>query len=173
MDQIKIGKFIGCLRKEKNLTQEDLAEIMGVTAKSISRWKNGKTIPDISIINILASELGVSVQELLNGRRMNKEELLELKGTLENLIEYESDRRVRRNGKTNKYIIIGDIILVIALLNNVFEVLDIFMSKNAVEFMSGFLFSFGLNLNLCGVYNNSHTISVCERKKKLLRKIRK
>ena len=52
MDQEKIGKFIAELRKEKNMTQEQLAEKMGVTDKSISRWENGKTMPDISMLNI-------------------------------------------------------------------------------------------------------------------------
>ncbi len=57
MNQEKIGKFIAVLRKEKNMTQEQLAEKMRVTAKSISRWETGKTMPDISMINILANEL--------------------------------------------------------------------------------------------------------------------
>ncbi len=46
MNQERIGKFIATCRKEKNLTQEELAEKLGVTSKSISRWENGKTMPD-------------------------------------------------------------------------------------------------------------------------------
>lgn len=57
MNQEKIGKFIAVLRKEKNMTQEQLAEKMRVTVKSISRWETGKTMPDILMINILANKL--------------------------------------------------------------------------------------------------------------------
>ena len=53
MNQEKIGKFISQLRKEKNLTQEELGEALGVTGKSVSRWENGKTLPDYSVIKEL------------------------------------------------------------------------------------------------------------------------
>ena len=76
MEQEKIGKFISALRKEKGMTQEQLAEKMGVTDKSISRWENGKTLPDISILVALAEELNVEISELLNGRKMTQEELI-------------------------------------------------------------------------------------------------
>ena len=72
MNQEKIGKFISELRKEKNMTQEELAEKLDVTNKSISRWENGKTMPDLSLITVLAKEFNVEVSELLNGRRMRK-----------------------------------------------------------------------------------------------------
>lgn len=168
MDQEKIGKFIGSLRREKNITQEQLAEKLGVTDKSVSRWENGKTMPDISMLGLLADILGISIQELLNGRRMTREELLELKGTIENLIEYESTQQIKKDIKTNKYIILGNIILVIALLNRAFEIADLIISSNGVEFLNGFLFSIGITFNLIGVYNNSHSISVCEKKKNLM-----
>ena len=82
MNQEKIGKFIASLRKEKNITQEELSEILGVNVKSVSRWENGKTMPDLSLLPILSNELNVEISELLNGRRMTKEELIELKDTI-------------------------------------------------------------------------------------------
>ena len=72
MNQEKIGKFIAELRKEKNITQEELADILGVNVKSISRWENGKTMPDLSLLSILSRKLNVEISELLNGRRMTK-----------------------------------------------------------------------------------------------------
>lgn len=69
MNQEKIGAFIFQLRKEKNLTQEQVAEKMGVTSKSVSRWENGRTLPDVSMLRMLASYMGVSLDELLNGER--------------------------------------------------------------------------------------------------------
>lgn len=67
MDQIKIGKFISKKRKDINLTQEELAEKLNVTAKSISRWENGKTMPDMSLFNEICNILNISLEELLSG----------------------------------------------------------------------------------------------------------
>lgn len=86
MNQENIGKFIAELRKEKKLTQEELAERLKVNSKSVSRWENGRTMPDLSMIQELAQELNVNVSELLNGRRMDKKELVKLKETVNNLL---------------------------------------------------------------------------------------
>ena len=102
MNQEKMGKFISELRKEKNLTQEQLAEKMGVTDKSISRWENGKTMPDLSMITILAEELNVEVSELLNGRKMTKEELEKLRNTINNVIEYSNKEKKNKKAKENE-----------------------------------------------------------------------
>lgn len=71
MNQEKIGKFIAECRKEKKLTQEQLAEKLGVSNRSISRWENGKTMPDISLFEPLCEELNISINELLKGQRLN------------------------------------------------------------------------------------------------------
>lgn len=71
MNQEKIGLFIAKCRREKNMTQEDLAEKLGVSNKSISRWENGKTMMDISLFEPLCNELNISIIELLNGERIN------------------------------------------------------------------------------------------------------
>ena len=66
MDQIKIGKFIAALRKEKCLTQEQLGEKLGVTNKTISRWENGNYMPDVEMLSLLSKEFGVSINELIH-----------------------------------------------------------------------------------------------------------
>ena len=63
-----IGKRIAALRKEKNLTQEELAGHMGVSAQAVSKWENDQTCPDISALPRLARLLGVTVDELLEGK---------------------------------------------------------------------------------------------------------
>ena len=88
MNQEKIGKFIAELRKEKNMTQQELADKLEATDRAISNWENGRRLPDYTFLPLLSEVLNTSIQELLNGRKMTKEEMLELKGTLENLIEY-------------------------------------------------------------------------------------
>ena len=67
MDQIKIGKFIAECRKKNNLTQMQLAEKLNITDRAISKWENGKTMPDSSIMLDLCKELKISVNELLSG----------------------------------------------------------------------------------------------------------
>ena len=69
MDQKKIGAFLKNLRNEKNLTQEQLAEMLGVTNRSISRWENGINMPDFDFIIEMAKYYGVSITEILNGER--------------------------------------------------------------------------------------------------------
>lgn len=64
-----IGSRIAKCRKEKNMTQEDLANIMGVTAQAVSKWENDLSCPDISILSKLCKTLGVTTDELLEGKR--------------------------------------------------------------------------------------------------------
>ena len=70
MDQIKVGNFIAVMRKEQGFTQEELGERLGVTNKTISRWETGKYMPDIDKLQELSICLGVSVNELLSGEKL-------------------------------------------------------------------------------------------------------
>ena len=70
MDQIKIGKFIAECRKNKNMTQAQLAEKVGVTDRAVSKWENGRSMPDSSIMLELCGELGITVNDLLCGERI-------------------------------------------------------------------------------------------------------
>ena len=67
MNQTTIGSYIAKKRREKNLTQEQLAEKIGVSNKTISKWENGKCMPDYSIIEQLCRELSVTISELMDG----------------------------------------------------------------------------------------------------------
>ena len=67
MDLIKIGKFIAKLRKEKNMTQEQLGEVLGVTNKTISRWETGSYMPNIEMLQLLSQTFEVSINELISG----------------------------------------------------------------------------------------------------------
>lgn len=78
MDQKKVGSFLRELRKEKQLTQEQLAERFGVTSRSVSRWETGSNMPDLSILVELADFYDVDIRDIIDGERkgedMNKEE---------------------------------------------------------------------------------------------------
>lgn len=71
MDQARIGAFIATLRKEKSMTQKEMAQRLGVSDKTVSKWETGRGMPDISIIPSLCKTLEVSVNELLSGDRLD------------------------------------------------------------------------------------------------------
>lgn len=73
MNQEQIGKFIATLRKEKNFTQEVLAEKLNVNVKSVSRWENGKNLPDPSTMKELCDVLNISMSELFAGEKCKNE----------------------------------------------------------------------------------------------------
>ena len=73
MDQLKIGKFIADCRKRKNLTQMQLAEKLGITDKAVSKWERGVAMPDTLIMLELCDILGISVNELLSGEKIDME----------------------------------------------------------------------------------------------------
>ena len=75
MNTYEFGKFLAQLRKEKGLTQIQLAEQLNVTDKAISRWETGKNYPDIEIFEDLSNVFDVSISELLEGKRIEKENL--------------------------------------------------------------------------------------------------
>ena len=73
MNQVKIGKFIAECRKNKNMTQAELAEKLNITDRAISKWETGKGMPDSSIMLDLCNELRISVNELLSGEMISVE----------------------------------------------------------------------------------------------------
>ncbi len=75
MDQEKIGKFIKKLRKDNNLTQDELAKKLGVTYQAVSKWENGKSIPDIAILKDISILFNVNIDELLEGNVKEKKKL--------------------------------------------------------------------------------------------------
>ena len=77
MDQEKSGKFIAKLRKEKNMTQENLAEKMGVSINAVSKWERGLSFPDVALYKKLCKELDINIEELINGEKDKSEEAKE------------------------------------------------------------------------------------------------
>lgn len=72
MDMVKIGKFLSDLRHEKNLTQEQLGEEIGVSNKTISRWETGTYLPPVEMLQILSEKYHVSINEILSGERLDE-----------------------------------------------------------------------------------------------------
>ena len=93
MDQIKIGALLKELRKERNLTQEEIAGKFGVSQRSVSRWENGNTMPDISILIELADFYGVDLREILRGEREAVNMNEDMKETLVMVADYTEEQK--------------------------------------------------------------------------------
>ena len=72
MDQQKIGSFLKSLRKEKGITQEKLAEELGVSGRTVSRWETGNNMPDISVLIEISEFYDVSIPEIVDGERKSE-----------------------------------------------------------------------------------------------------
>jgi transcriptional regulator with XRE-family HTH domain len=95
IDQIKIGGFLRDLRKEKGLTQEQLAEKFGVSSRSVSRWENGNTMPELGILVELADYYEVDIKEIIDGERKSEIMEKETKETLLKIADY-TDKQIRQ-----------------------------------------------------------------------------
>ena len=76
MDQKKIGQLISKIRKEKNMTQKDLADKLGVTDRAVSKWENGRGLPDLSLIELLCKILGITLNEFFNGECIEESRII-------------------------------------------------------------------------------------------------
>ena len=112
MDSKKVGAFIAANRKKKGLTQEQLGEKLGVSNKTISRWENGNYMPDLSLLEPLSKELGISLNELLAGEEIVKEKVIEYsEQNLISTIDY-TDKKIKNEHKKVSAFIMGIGILV-------------------------------------------------------------
>ena len=111
MNQERIGKFIAECRKNKKMTQSELAEKLGVTDKSIGNWENGRNMPDLSLFKPLCEELGITINDLMSGEKISKDKYQEkFEENIVNTIDYSTK-------KINKYShSIGLILVVFGLL---------------------------------------------------------
>ncbi len=111
MDIIKIGKYIAENRKRKNMTQEQLAGKIGVTSKTISRWENGNYMPDISLLKPISEELGVTLNDLLSGEKVEKEHYQEkFEENMINTIDYTSKKIYEKNRAIGLLLIVFGVI---------------------------------------------------------------
>ena len=147
MDQQKIGTFISELRKEKNLTQMQLAEKLGITDRAISNWETGRRMPELSLIKPLCDELGITINDLLSGERIDKEVYQEkFEENVINTIDY-SNKKIKRNGLILKSIIAFILIVIVSLV--VLFSIDIKrMNNNQPVFFSTWGFDYCPPINL-------------------------
>lgn len=112
MDQIKIGNFIRDLRKEKGLTQEELAEHFNVARRTVSRWETGTNMPDLGILVEMTDYFDVDLRELFDGERKSEKMNRELEDTVIKTAEYSNAEKNKTAKITLLYFIAGIIALI-------------------------------------------------------------
>ena len=145
MNQMATGKFISQKRKEKSLTQEQLAEKLGVSNKTVSKWETGKCMPDYSVVKTLCDELEVTVAELMDGekseeksvRTYDAEQIMDLLKKTQNL-------------EKQKELLYGILLIVMGIaLQALSHTLG---GSNVKDFFSGLLLGISIAEMLVGIY---------------------
>lgn len=146
MNQFKIGKYIQLKRKEKNITQEQLSEKLGVSNKTISKWECGKALPDYSLVESLCEMLEISTSELFNG----EDNALEEKTTIEML------ERIQRL-ENQKNTILGIMLMILGIACICLS--HFFGGSHIQDFISGVLLGLAIGEMLIGVFITVRFIS--------------
>ncbi len=125
MNQEKIGKYIAKCRKEKKMTQLELAEKLGVTDKSIGNWENGRNMPDLALFKPLCDELGITINDLLSGEKISLDNYQnKFEENIVNTIDY-STKRINKYSNT-----IGLILIIFGLFISISAIM-IFPSESS------------------------------------------
>ena len=179
MNSKKIGIFIATNRKKKGLTQEQLGEKLGVSNKTISRWENGNYMPDLSLLEPLSKELGISLNELLAGEEIAKEKVIEYsERNLISTIDY-SDKKIKHEHKKISAFIIGIGLLICVCSFTVFPsesswasiysiggllliVVDTFTSLKSLPLLKKGLISICLFITILGTFYIADYIGVTQ-----------
>lgn len=107
LDKAAFGRFLAQLRREKGMTQKELAATLYVSDKAVSKWERGLSVPDISLLVPLAEQLNVTVAELLQGRRVEEERRFtreETEDLIRKALTFSAEPPERRQARTKKYL---------------------------------------------------------------------
>jgi len=154
MNQEKIGKFIAKSRKEKNITQTQLAEKLGVSDRTIGNWENGRNMPDLSLFKPLCNILEISLNDLMSGEKVDDDSYQErLEENIINTIDYTNKKIENKNN------FIGLILIIFGVLISITAV-SIFPSESSW----GSIYSvFGAIISLIGVSRFTKKLSSIKR----------
>ena len=114
MNQQKMGEFLKHLRKEKGLTQEQLAEHFYISSRTVSRWETGSNMPDVSMLIDLADFYDVDIREIIDGERKSENMNNETKDTLKKVAEYAAEEKKKISNKFTKG---GGMTIIVLVLN--------------------------------------------------------
>lgn len=168
MDQKKAGSFLRELRKEKQLTQEQLAERFGVTSRSVSRWETGSNMPDLSILVELADFYDVDIRDIIDGERkgedMNKEE----KERLQLVADYAETEKNTLLMRLRIFSIVGLVSLIAGL---VMLVLGGDNNLPVYDYLMGTLMGVSIGALLVAVFYSTGALENMRKRKRTLMKV--
>lgn len=134
MDQIKVGAFLKDLRREKGITQEQLAEELGVSGRTISRWENGNNMPDISLLVEIAEYFDVNIPEIIKGERKSEDMKEEAKEVAETMSDYAKTEKEQLVKSIRNMSLIG---LAALLVYFVLDVTGVYDRNNLLRYAYG------------------------------------
>ncbi|WP_195984614.1 helix-turn-helix transcriptional regulator [Clostridium sp. D33t1_170424_F3] len=151
MNQIVIGQFIMKKRKEKNLTQEQLAEKLNVSNKTISKWETGKCMPDYGVIEALCKELDMTVAELMDGEMKEKDSIrIYDEQQILDMLE-----RVQNLDK-QKNLLLGIVLICVGII--FYAASHFYAGSVARDIVSGLLLGLSIGETLAGVFVIARTM---------------
>lgn len=155
MDQKQIGLFLKELRKQKGVTQGQLAEMLGVSDRSVSRWENGSSMPDLSILVELADYYEIDIREIIDGERKSENMNRELKDTLLKVADYGDAQKQKVERAGNNAFGITFIICAITIVIQLFINHNITMviGETIIIIIGGITYL--LRLVRCGVFDHA------------------
>lgn len=127
MDKERTGQLITELRKEKGLTQKQLADELNVTDKAVSKWERGLSFPDISMLEPIAQTLDISIMEILAGERKGEDEILtseEARQMIKESVEL-SEEEIRHKRERSRLLIIILVVLVLLMISLTLNVISL------------------------------------------------
>lgn len=164
MDQKKTGSFFKELRKEKGLTQEQLAEVFGVSARTVSRWETGSNMPDLDILIEMADYYNVELRELLDGERKSEKMNKALEETVLKIAGYSNDEKMRLMKKLHVFSWIGVIAFIIFMILEMVGLADSGNTESVASLCAGI--SFGM-LIISVIYTSRHIFKIQAFKKRI------
>ena len=170
MDLQKIGSFLKELRKEKGLTQEQLAEKLNVSRRTVSRWETGNNMPDLDLLTEMADFYQVDLRELMNGERKNEQMDKEMKETVLQVADYSNEEKARLMRRMHWLFIAGLIGMVVFLAVNAAGL----ETTSPYEGIGSFGLGIACGMIIIGVlFTGRHAAKIREFKMRLLNKSRK
>lgn len=149
MDQKKIGSFLKELRKEQNLTQEQAAELLQVSARTVSRWETGYNMPDLGILVEIADRCDVDIREILNGERKSEKMDREMKDTLEQVAEYSDTQKQTLKKKMIDNCLGAALLLLFAALLRITEGFGGAFPQRPIQNLTDFAIGLALAILVC------------------------
>jgi transcriptional regulator with XRE-family HTH domain len=172
MNQQKIGIFLKELRREKGLTQEQLAERLNLSNRTVSRWETGNSIPDLSILIELADFYDVDMREIVEGERKSEIKEENLKETLLKVSEYSDFEKKNKARKLNILFATGLIFILVGTVNTQFDILYEIVKNNDIrQGIAGAIYGLGIAFEVVAFYSNSHDILLRQKKKDILKRL--